>query len=62
MQMAEPLHVSPKPTLRALRAARQAGAGSVRILPDGTIQIDMQPANRAEAQEKEIASDEEIVL
>lgn len=33
--------------VRALRAAKQTGAGSVRILPDGTISIDPYPANDA---------------
>lgn len=47
---------------RALRAARQCGAGKVRILPDGTITIDPQPSKERESQQTEIASDEEIVL
>lgn len=47
---------------RSLRAAKQAGAGAVRVLPDGTILIDMQPSNVAESQKNEVEEDEEVVL
>jgi len=47
---------------RVLRAAKQVGAGSVRILCDGTIIIDVQPENRPDPQETTIAPEEEIVL
>jgi hypothetical protein len=41
---------------RAIRAAQQCGAGEVRILPDGTIEIDVQSSK------KEVDSDDEVVL
>jgi hypothetical protein len=47
---------------RSLRAAKQAGAGAVRVMPDGTILIDMQPSNVAESQKIEVEEDEEVVL
>lgn len=47
---------------RVIRAAKQAGAGAVRILPDGTIVIDMQAPNPVDPQEIKIAPDEEIIL
>jgi acid phosphatase class B len=47
---------------RAIRAARQAGAGTVRILPDGTICIDLQPKNGGESTETIVATEKDIVL
>ena len=47
---------------RATRAAIQAGAGSVRLLPDGTIKIDLQGDRVVESSEKEIEYDRGIVL
>lgn len=47
---------------RAVRAAKQAGASGVRVLPDGTIQIDLQATILADKQEIPIAPDPEIVL
>ena len=46
---------------RAIRAAKQAGAGSVRILLDGTIQIDL-TAQTGENIEKAVEQEREIVL
>lgn len=47
---------------RAIRAAKQAGAHTVRLLPDGTIQIDVQPVNDAQAQENSVAVEDEVIL
>jgi len=47
---------------RAIRAAKQAGAGAVRILPDGTIKIDVQPESAGEKAENQVEADREIVL
>ena len=44
---------------RALRAAKLAGASSVRVLPDGTIQIDLCPGEKLE---KAVEPEREIVL
>lgn len=57
-----PARIRQADVARALRAAKQTGAGSVRILPDGTIQIDTQPSNSGDRKEIEIAPDPEIVL
>lgn len=47
---------------RALRAAKQVGAGCVRLLPDGTIRIDMQPEPAGEKQDNDVEYDRGIVL
>jgi hypothetical protein len=57
-----PARVTQADVARAIRAAKQAGAGTVRILPDGTIAIDVQPANAVEPQENAIAPEREIIL
>jgi len=36
-----PARITQADVARALRAAKQAGAGSVQILPDGTIRIEL---------------------
>jgi hypothetical protein len=57
-----PARVTQADVARAIRAAKQTGAGAVRILPDGTIQIDLQAPNLAVPPEKDIAPKMEIVL
>lgn len=47
---------------RSLRAAKQAGAGSVRLFPDGTIKIDLQPEPVGDKPENEVEYDRGIVL
>lgn len=47
---------------RAIRAAKQAGAGTVRVMPDGTIQIDVQPTNGVGPQQNGVATDDEVIL
>jgi hypothetical protein len=47
---------------RATRAAIQAGAGAVRLLPDGTIRIDLQSEPSGEKPERDIEYDRGIVL
>jgi hypothetical protein len=47
---------------RAIRAAKQAGAGAVRLLPDGTIKIDLQAEAAGDKPENEIDERREIVL
>lgn len=47
---------------RATRAAMQAGAGAVRLLPDGTIQISLQPEPAGEKSSKSVEPVREIVL
>jgi hypothetical protein len=46
---------------RAIRAAKKTGAGPVRVLPDGTICIDVQAA-QGEKPESVVDEDEDIVL
>lgn len=57
-----PARITQADVARALRAAKQAGAGAVRILSDGTIKIDLQPDSVVETQEKSVAPAKEIVL
>jgi hypothetical protein len=46
---------------RAIRAAKQAGAGQVRVLLDGTIEINLSIPTRGKT-EKAVEPDREIVL
>jgi DNA-binding XRE family transcriptional regulator len=39
-----PANVTQADVARAIRAARQTGAGTVDVLPDGTIRISLAPA------------------
>lgn len=47
---------------RALRAAKQVGAGAVRLLPDGTIRIDLQSEPVGEKEENQVEYDRGISL
>lgn len=47
---------------RAIKAAKQAGAGAVRILADGTIKIDLQPESAGDKPENTVEPEPEIVL
>jgi hypothetical protein len=47
---------------RTIRAAKQAGANTVRLLPDGTIRIDLQPEPAGDKAEIEVEYDRGIVL
>lgn len=47
---------------RVIRAAKQAGAGSVRVLPDGTIRVDLQAEPVGDSAEKEVEYDRGITL
>jgi hypothetical protein len=44
---------------RSIRAAKQAGAGVVELLPDGTIRITL---DRRDEPEKKVEPDHEVVL
>lgn len=57
-----PARVTQADVARVIRAAKQAGAGSVRVMPDGTIRIDIQPEKPQEPQENEIAQRRRLVL
>jgi hypothetical protein len=57
-----PARITQADVARAIRAAQQCGAGSVRILSDGTIMIDPQPAKQPKPAEKEIEPERRIVL
>jgi hypothetical protein len=47
---------------RSIRAAKQAGAGSVRLLTDGTIRIDLQPEPAGDKPENDVEYDRGIIL
>jgi hypothetical protein len=57
-----PARVTQADVARAIRAAQQCGAGSVRVLPDGTITIDPQPEPAGEKPKEKIERRKEIVL
>jgi hypothetical protein len=57
-----PAKITQADVARAIRAARQTGAGPVRILPDGTIRIDLQGEPSGDKRENSIEPEIEIVL
>ena len=57
-----PARITQADVARVIRAAQQCGAGSVRILRDGTITIDVQQGKAQANDEKEIEPEREIVL
>jgi hypothetical protein len=57
-----PASVTQADIARALRAARQTGAGAVRILPDGTIRIDPQPESPVDKPDRPVVRGERPVL
>ncbi|MGF6434370.1 hypothetical protein [Bradyrhizobium elkanii] len=57
-----PARITQADVARAIRAAKQTGAGSVRIMPDGTIRIDLQPEKKPEPQDNEVAPRRRLVL
>lgn len=57
-----PAKITQADVARAIRAAKQAGGGTVRILPDGTIEIATQAVNPVDPQEIKIAPEVEFTL
>lgn len=53
-----PARVTQADVARAIRAAKQTGAGSVRILPDGSIKIEL----NGEKPQEPVEPEREIVL
>jgi len=47
---------------RSIRAAKQAGAGSIRLFPDGTIKIDLQADTVVEKSQNTVEDSEEAFL
>lgn len=47
---------------RSIRAAKQAGAGSIRLFPDGTIKIDLQADTAVEKSKITVEDGEEAFL
>lgn len=57
-----PARIRQADVARAIRAAKQTGAGMVRILPDGSITIDLEPQLVGDNARKEVEVTREIVL
>jgi hypothetical protein len=57
-----PARIRQADVARAIRAAKQTGADCVRILPDGTIRIDLQGEASGEKQQITVEPEIEIVL
>jgi hypothetical protein len=57
-----PAKITQADVARAVRAARQAGAGTVRLLPDGTICIDIQAQRVENKPENAVDADKDITL
>jgi hypothetical protein len=55
-----PARITQADIARAVRAAKQVGAGRVRVLTDGTIEIDLMPLEKKF--EKAVELEREIVL
>jgi len=47
---------------RALRAAKQTGAGCVDVMPDGTIRISLSPSSTGQEDRRAIEPRKEIIL
>ena len=47
---------------RSIRAAKQAGAGCIRLLPDGTIMIDLQAVHAGDNSNNQVEDGEEVDL
>jgi hypothetical protein len=56
-----PARITQADVARAIRAAKQAGAGRIRVLSDGTIEIDLSSPTGGKT-EKTVEPDREIVL
>ncbi len=57
-----PAKVTQADVARAIRAARQCGAWAVRIQPDGTIKIELEPEAAGEKTKETVEPAREIVL
>ena len=57
-----PARITQADVARAIRAAQQCGAGKVRITQDGSIEIDLAPSKKREAQQNDVAPTPGIVL
>lgn len=47
---------------RAIRAAKQTGAGCVDVMPDGTIRISLSPSSTSTHKTEGIATEGEVIL
>jgi hypothetical protein len=47
---------------RAIRAAKQAGAGTVEVLPDGTIRISLSPSSTPDLESRGVEDRREVIL
>lgn len=47
---------------RAIRAAKQTGAGTVEVLPDGTIRISLSPSSTPELESRGVEDRREVIL
>jgi hypothetical protein len=57
-----PARITQADVARAIRAAKQAGAGCVDVMPDGTIRISVSPPSTGQVRRQEVEPREEIIL
>lgn len=57
-----PVRITQADMARAIRAAKQAGAGCVDVMPDGTIRISLSPSSTGQEGRQEVEHGEEIIL
>ena len=57
-----PARITQADVARAIRAAKQTGAGCVDVMPDGTIRISLSPSSTPTHNTEGVAQDNEVIL
>lgn len=57
-----PARITQADVARAIRAAKQTGAGCVEVLPDGTIKISLSPSSTEQKYLETVEPRKEIIL
>lgn len=57
-----PARITQADVARAIRAAKQTGAGCVEVMPDGTIRISLSPSSTPVHKPEGIAPESEVIL
>ena len=57
-----PARITQADVARAIRAAKQTGAGCVDVMPDGTIRISLSPSSTLTHKPEGVAPDSEVIL
>jgi hypothetical protein len=57
-----PARITQADVARAIRTAKQAGAGCVEVMPDGTIKISLSPSSTGQEGRQAVEPRKEIIL